>query len=129
MVDYNGLEAWTALIWWRINNTTAIPAESVVESITGEDVESVTVPDAGSISTVSSPTGVVVQAVGNVRVRSASSINSERVAGLGWGDTVAAIGRTSDNGWIQVQVGSVQGWVSSAWLRLVTGSYSSLEVK
>jgi hypothetical protein len=99
--------------------------ETTVPVVSGQGGQAVSVP-----VTVTSATGVVVMAVGNIRVRNEPSINGERLTGLAWGDQVAALAKSADGEWLLIQApDGIIGWAATVWFQLVSGSITSLPVQ
>ncbi len=87
-------------------------------------------PSAAVTATPATPvfTGVQGQALGNMRLRSAPNIRSDRVGGVNWGQTVNILGRSADGEWIFVEANGVQGWTSRRWYTITQGNLESVPV-
>jgi hypothetical protein len=81
-----------------------------------------------STTVVGSPTGIVVQALGNIRVRDRASINGARVTGLAWGQIVPVLGTNPDRTWLLIAADGLQGWVAVEWFTFVSGSLNQVPV-
>lgn len=71
---------------------------------------------------------VQARSLGNMRIRSGPSTSYARLGGVDWGTTVNVIGRTSDNLWIQVQVGNLTGWSVRSWYEIIKGSLNDVPI-
>lgn len=63
---------------------------------------------------VGSPTGVTYLVNSNLRLR-AAPVSGEVITSVPAGTTVDVIGRTGDNGWLQVNYAGQSGWMSSGY--------------
>ncbi|KXK21204.1 MAG: putative glycosyltransferase, partial [Chloroflexi bacterium OLB15] len=63
---------------------------------------------------VGSPTGVTYLVNSNLRLR-AAPVSGEVITSVPAGTTVDVIGRTGDNGWLQVNYAGQSGWMSSSY--------------
>lgn len=73
-------------------------------------------------------TGVVVQAFGNVRIRSGPGFQYPKIARAIWGTRVQLLGRSSSGLWYKVQYGDVTGWTYARWYRAVQGDVTTVPV-
>lgn len=132
-VDYNGLVGWTAAAWWTAGNAApTVAAQGGATAAGTVNTTTSTTPADQHLATVvvsTSPTGVVVQALGNIRLRNEPSLNGERVAGMAWGDQAAALARSADGEWILLDFAGVQGWAAAAWFTVVAGNANGLPVR
>ena len=152
-VDYNGLIAWSAATWWANLAGGAAGATSSTSSASTSGQGGAIAPDSSSASTTDSsssssststavdsisaaPTGVMAQALGNLRLRDAASLNGARVGSMDWGTTVEILGRSSDGNWYFVQIKALpdgtavadgqRGFAASAWFNIQTGDVTSI---
>ncbi|MCL4878842.1 MAG: SH3 domain-containing protein [Anaerolineae bacterium] len=68
----------------------------------------------------------LVRANGNVRLRAEPSLDSERVALIGWGDIAVLLAVTEDGEWYQLNFNNIIGWAVSEWFTLVSGEIEPL---
>lgn len=73
-------------------------------------------------------TGVQGQALGNMRLRAAPNLTSDRVGGVTWGQIVNVLGRTANGEWLFVEISGVQGWTSLRWYRIIQGDIATVPV-
>jgi len=73
-------------------------------------------------------TGVVVQAFGNMRIRSGPGFQYPVVARAVWGSRLQAVGRSSNGLWYKVQYGSTVGFTFATWYHVVQGDISTVPV-
>ena len=60
------------------------------------------------------PTGLIVTAQYNVRMRSTPSSDGEALSTFQWRDEAELLGRNADNSWLLINYNGVIGWVSAA---------------
>ncbi|MBZ0295629.1 MAG: SH3 domain-containing protein, partial [Anaerolineae bacterium] len=63
-----------------------------------------------------------------LRLRSAPTTEGDTLARIPYTTIVQAVGRTSDNRWLQVRYAGQVGWVAAAYGRL-NGNFNSLPVR
>ena len=101
-----------------------LPASTVPATTT----TTTSVVPATTTTTIVPASGIVVQALGNVRVRDSASINGVRVAGIGWGDIVPVLGTNAERTWLLIVAEGVQGWVAVEWFDFISGSLEQVPV-
>ncbi len=62
-----------------------------------------------------SPTGVTYTVSSNLRLRSAPTTDGDIITSVPAGTSVDVVGRTGDNGWVQVNFGGQSGWMSTGY--------------
>jgi uncharacterized protein YraI len=72
--------------------------------------------------------GVVVQAFGNMRIRSGPGFEFPRISRAPWGSRVQLLARSTDGLWYKIQYGEITGWSYAAWYRAVQGDPASVPV-
>lgn len=72
--------------------------------------------------------GVIVQAVGNVRIRSGPGLYYPKIARAVWGTRLQVIGRSTNLLWYKIRYGDLTGWTYGSWYRLIQGDLGSLPV-
>jgi uncharacterized protein YraI len=120
-VDYQGIVGWTAAAWWKIGVTAPAPSSSGGSTAPTSNLTTTTVS--------SSPTGVIVMALGNIRLRTEPSLEGERLTSMAWGDQAAALAISADGEWVLLDFAGVQGWAAAAWFDAMSGSFSALPVQ
>lgn len=101
-IDFNGAQGWVSAAFVTVTAGTA-PAPAAA------------------------PSGITFTATHNVRLRSAPSVDSATLATIAYQEVLQTIGRSSDNGWIQVNYNGGSGWVSAAFGNL-SGDVNSLPI-
>lgn len=75
------------------------------------------------------PTGLTFESGYNLNLRAAPTTASDSLATIPFDTVINAVGRTSDNNWVQVTYNGRTGWVA-AWLGIVRGgSFFTLPVR
>jgi uncharacterized protein YgiM (DUF1202 family) len=92
-IDFNGGQGWVSGQFVTVNQETA--------------------PAAPAGGAAGAPTGVTFTASNNVRLRTAPNTEAEVLATVPFEGVLEAVGRTSDNAWVQVNFNGASGWVSS----------------
>ncbi len=72
--------------------------------------------------------GVIVQAFGNMRIRSGPGLNYPKINRIAWGTQVQLLGVDPTGFWYKIQYGPVIGWSYRPWYRVVQGDPSLLPV-
>jgi len=72
--------------------------------------------------------GVIVQAYGNMRIRSGPGLQYPKVARALWGTRLQVLGRSPDGRWYKVRYGDTVGWTFAAWYRVVQGDINSVPI-
>ncbi len=72
--------------------------------------------------------GIVVQAYGNMRIRSGPGLQHPQIGRVLWGARVQVLGRSPDGRWYKIQHGSVTGWSFAAWYRVVQGDVNAAPI-
>ncbi len=114
-VNYNGTVGWAFAPWIKltVGNFDQLPYT--------DGTQPANIPPA--------PTeGVIVQAQGNVRIRSGPGLWYPKIARAVWGTRLQVIGRSTNLLWYKVRYGDLVGWTYASWYRLVQGDVSSLPV-
>jgi|GEM_PF-5755185 len=110
-ITYEGVSGWSSAAWFVIvqgalTGVSADPNASVDDGIGGGDF---------------APSGTIVQALGNVRLRTLPDFNADRIGLAPWG-AVASLEETDNSGeWILVNYNGLLGWTASAWWVIVSG--------
>ena len=112
LINYNGTVGWSAGEWFRTANESRPELTVIVE-------DEIT-------PTVSSPTGVVVRALGNVRIRELPRINSVRISLIGWGEQAPLLGVDPTGAWYKIEYNGIIGWASSAWFQTLQGDANAI---
>lgn len=74
-------------------------------------------------------TGVIIQAFGNVRIRSGPGVQFPKVARAVWGTRLQVLARSTNGQWYKVDYGGgVVGWTTTRWYRVVQGDISTVPV-
>jgi uncharacterized protein YgiM (DUF1202 family) len=132
-VDYNGLVGWSAAAWWSIGNAELTVTGGSASTASGANVTTTSSSPAdqnlATVVVTNSPTGVIVQALGNIRLRDAASLNGDRVAGMAWGDQAAVLGRSADGEWLYLDFAGQLGWASAAWFQVLAGDITAVPVR
>ena len=115
MVNYNGLVGWSYAPWIRIIQGTF--AQLPYTDGTQPPFEP---PPATE--------GVVVQAYGNMRIRSGPGFQFPRIARAIWGSRVQLLARSTNGLWYKIRYGDIIGWSFATWYRTVQGDPSTLPV-
>jgi uncharacterized protein YraI len=114
-VNYNGTVGWSYAPWIRIIQGTF-------------DMLPYTDGTQPAFEPPPATQGTVVQAYGNMRIRSGPGFQYPVVARAVWGSRLQAVGRSSNGLWYKVQYGDVVGFSFASWYRVVQGNISSLPV-
>lgn len=72
--------------------------------------------------------GVIVQAFGNMRIRSGPGFNYPQINKIAWGTRVQVLARDATGLWYKIQYGPVVGWSYAAWYRVMQGDVASVPV-
>jgi uncharacterized protein YraI len=108
MVSYGGITGWSFAPWIRIIEGTV--AQLPYADGTQPEFEP---PPATQ--------GVVVQAFGNMRLRSGPGFQYPKIARVLWGSRVQLLARSTDGLWYKIQYGDFVGWSFATWYRAVLG--------
>jgi N-acetylmuramoyl-L-alanine amidase len=108
LIDYNGIVGWSVRSWYQ-----------VITGDVGALIEEAT--------TVTSPTGVVVRALGNVRLRELPGLQSDQIGLIGWGEKLPVLAIDSTGYWIKVDFQGVVGWTASEWYEVISGNLSNFQ--
>jgi uncharacterized protein YraI len=102
-------EEWgIALMKLQTNLPDTLPGQNVTFLLFGD------VAILSGVETNTDPVTLEVAARGNINVRSGPSTNDPRIGGLSEGDVVTAVGRNTDDTWLQIELsGGSRGWVSA----------------
>ncbi len=95
----------------------------IVGSVSAQDEEATE----GAPTFVASPYGVYVTTQGNVSLRLGPGTAFERLTVVPAATTLAAVGRTPDTSWIQVEFEDQRGWMASRYL-VWSGNVAALPV-
>jgi len=115
MVSFNGVVGWSYAPWIRIIQG----AFDQLPYTDGTQPEYAPPP----------PTqGVIVQAYGNMRIRSGPGLQYPKIARAVWGTRLQVLGRSTSGLWLKVQYGDVVGWTYAAWYRTVQGDLTTVPV-
>ena len=119
------------LSWYQINyeGTTGWSFAPYIRIISG-DANTLPYAD-GTIPTYEpapATEGVVVQAFGNMRIRSGPSFQQPQIARAIWGTRMQLLERTSDGRWYKVRYGDIEGWSYAIWYRVVQGTLTNVPV-
>jgi len=76
--------------------------------------------------TVASPTGVVVRAMGNVRIRELPRITSTRISLIGWGEQAPLLEVDATGAWYKIEYQGIVGWSSAQWFQTLSGDASAV---
>ena len=116
------LDAANAAILESRTLESAAPVPSVTVTATDRSADEI------AALTAASPTGAVFVSLSNARLRSAPSFEgSETVGTLPFDTPANIIGRSADNGWVQVDYGGRAAWVA-AFVGQVYGALSAAPV-
>ncbi|MBI5960032.1 MAG: SH3 domain-containing protein [Chloroflexi bacterium] len=73
--------------------------------------------------------GVIIQAFGNVRIRTGPGLQFPKVARAVWGTRLQVLARSSNGQWYKVYYGGdVVGWTIRTWYKVVQGDINSVPV-
>jgi uncharacterized protein YraI len=116
MVNYNGTIGWSYAPWiWIIQG----------------DVNNLPTTD-GTLPEVKPPDalqGVIVQAYGNMRIRTGPGLQYPRIDRAIWGSRVQLLARSANGLWYKIKYGDVIGWSYAIWYRAVQGDPLSVPVE
>jgi uncharacterized protein YraI len=115
MVNYNGTIGWSYAPWiWIIQGS----------------VDQLPYTDGTQPEYEPSPAtvGVVVQAYGNMRIRSGPGFQYPKIARAIWGSRVQLLARSTNGLWYKIQYGDIIGWSYATWYRTVQGDPLSVPV-
>ncbi len=115
MVSFNGVVGWSYAPWIRI-------IQGTFDQLPYTD---------GTQPQYAPPAptqGVIVQAYGNMRIRSGPGLQYPKVARAVWGTRLQVLARSTNGLWLKVQYGDVVGWTYGAWYRAVQGDVTSVPV-
>ena len=116
MVNYNGTIGWSYAPWiWIIQGDA-----NNLPTTDGTQPE-VRPPDAMQ--------GVIVQAYGNMRIRTGPGLQYPRIGRVIWGSRVQLLARSANGLWYKIQYGDVIGWSYAIWYRAVQGDPLSVPVE
>lgn len=73
-------------------------------------------------------TGVIVEAFGNMRIRSGPGFQFPKIARAVYGTRLQVLGRSTSLLWYKVKYGDTVGWTLASWYRLVQGDLSTVPV-
>ncbi len=113
-VDYNGLLGWAYAPWIQI-------VEGTFDSLPYTD-------GSGMVTAPDPTTGVIVQAYGNMRVRSGPGFQYPKINKVVWGTRVQVLARSTDGRWYKIQYGPLVGWSYATWFRPVQGDVTTVPV-
>ncbi len=114
-VNYNGVIGWSFAPWiWLIQG-------SLDQLPTTDGTEPEVRPPAAT-------QGVVIQAYGNVRIRTGPGLQFPRIGRAIWGSRVQLLARSTNGLWYKLQYGNIVGWSFAAWYRTVQGDPLSVPV-
>ncbi len=115
MVSYQGQIGWSYAPWIQIIN--------------GEIAQ---LPYMDGTSPLDQPApatqGVIVQAYGNMRIRSGPGFGYPKVGLAIWGSRVQLLARSTNGLWYKIQRGPITGWSYATWYRAVQGDPTSVPV-
>jgi uncharacterized protein YraI len=115
MVSYNGIVGWAYAPWIKI-------IQGTFEQLPYTDGSQVTYDPAPATQ------GVVVQAYGNVRIRTGPGLQFPKVGRVIWGSRVQLLARSTNGLWYKIAYGNIIGWSYAAWYRAVQGDPISVPV-
>jgi uncharacterized protein YraI len=115
MVSYNGIVGWSYAPWIKIIQG----AFNQLPYTDGTQPEFEPPP---------ATEGVVVQAYGNMRVRSGPGFQYPKIARAVWGSRVQLLARSTNGLWYKIKYGDVIGWSYAVWYRPVQGDPTSVPV-
>lgn len=120
MVSYQGTVGWSSAYWIAIYEGEKInlPVVDVTGSVMANPPASATTP----------VEGVVLRALGNMRVRTGPDFKYPQIARIPWGEEVKLIARSADGRWYKVQYGETVGWSYSIWFKAVEGDPRSVPI-
>ncbi len=72
--------------------------------------------------------GVVGQSFSTLRLRAQPNVYSAQIGRVTWGGALGITGRTPGGDWLRVVWKGTQGWVASAWVRIVEGNLNDVPV-
>ncbi|QPC82869.1 SH3 domain-containing protein [Phototrophicus methaneseepsis] len=75
-----------------------------------------------------SDTGVLVQALAGMKLRSAPNVFAEQTGRITWGSFLPVVARTSGGDWYQVLWKGTVGWVFTGYLKQVEGDMNNVPV-
>ncbi|HEX3053582.1 MAG TPA: SH3 domain-containing protein [Aggregatilineaceae bacterium] len=70
----------------------------------------------------------MIQAYGNVRIRSGPGLQFPRIGRAIWGSRVQLLARSTNGLWYKIQYGNIVGWSFATWYRTVQGDPLSVPV-
>jgi uncharacterized protein YraI len=114
-VNYNGMVGWSYAPWIRIiqGSFDALPYTDGTQP---------------AFEPPPATQGVVVQAYGNMRIRSGPGFQYPKVARAVWGSRLQVLGRSSSGLWYKVKYGDTVGFSFASWYRVVQGDISSVPI-
>lgn len=124
-VRFGGFTGWTAVVWWRDANGNELTPGIAPNTIAApQPTSTVQVPQGASTAA-----GVVVVALGNVRIRNVPNLNGEQVGSIGWGDQAVVLARDAADLWFLIQFNGVVGWVARDWFQVLSGNPGGLPIQ
>ena len=115
MVNYQGLIGWSYAPW--------------IQLLTGS-FDALPYTDGSQPVFAPPPTaGVIVQAFGNMRIRSGPGLQFPKISKVPWGTRVEVLARSSDKLWYKVRYGDVIGWSFASWYRPIQGYIGGVPVE
>ncbi|MBZ0308667.1 MAG: SH3 domain-containing protein [Anaerolineae bacterium] len=124
-VRFGSFTGWTATDWWRDANGNILTSGIAPNTPAAvQPTATVQVPQDASPAT-----GVVVMALGNVRIRNVPDLNGEQVVSIGWGDQAVVLARDAADLWFLIQFNNVTGWVARDWFQVLSGNPGGLPIQ
>lgn len=124
-VSFGGFTGWSLTEWWRDANGNVLVLGTVPNTTVAPNPTPTTQVPAGA----STETGVVVVALGNVRIRNTPSLSGTEIGNIAWGDTAAVSARDASDLWFLITINGVTGWVARDWFEVLSGNPGGLPIQ
>lgn len=113
-VDYNGLIGWAYAPW--------------IQLVQGTFDELPYLDGTLPVNPTTPTEGVIIQAYGNVRLRSGPGVQFPQISLAPWGTRLQVLGRSPDARWYKVRYGDLEGWTFATWYRPLQGDIGSVPI-
>lgn len=132
-VRINGFTGWSAAEWWRDGNGNSMldrgSATITTVTSTTSTTSAVAQPTTQVPAGASTAQGVVIRALGNVRIRNIPNLSGAEIGNVAWGDQMPVLARDASDLWFLVSFNGVTGWVARDWFEVLSGNVGGLPIQ